>query len=278
MHDRVGRIRRLRRIRHGKRALCYQSGASKCWPDLFLREDYDAQNAAGGSTFSDGNDRSRRLPVQRTPRDDVIVSPQTAAGEGRKRNLVITPDGNVMYNGKQYSLNAAQREQAKDYQAELRSTLPWIDEGAKSRVEKARIALDKIIVQEMGESSKMRSRLTKLDAQLKEQMNRIIETRSDGLTFHYKAIDQVRAEGQQLVNQAMGGILQDSINEMGAKAVLKSGGNPLQNVLGSLGGLQSSIQTEWKKQEKDFQQFGKDVCSRVVTLEDSRKALVGNLK
>lgn len=74
----------------------------------------------------------------------------------------------------------------------------------------------------MGESSKMRSRLTKLDAQLKEQMNRIIETRSDGLTFHYKAIDQVRAEGQQLVNQAMGGILQDSINEMGAKAVLKA--------------------------------------------------------
>lgn len=66
-------------------------------------------------------------------------------------------------------------------------------------------------------------------------MNRIIETRSDGLTFHYKAIDQVRAEGQQLVNQAMGGILQDSINEMGAKAVLKSGGNPLQNVLGSPG-------------------------------------------
>lgn len=104
----------------------------------------------------------------------------------------------------------------------------------------------------MGESSKMRSRLTKLDAQLKEQMNRIIETRSDGLTFHYKAIDQVRAEGQQLVNQAMGGILQDSINEMGAKAVLKSGGNPLQNVLGSLGGLQSSIQNRMEKAGKRF--------------------------
>ena len=47
----------------------------------------------------------------------------------------------------------------------------------------------------------MRTRLTKLDKQLKEQMNRIIETRSDGLTFHYKAIDQVRADGQQLVNR-----------------------------------------------------------------------------
>ncbi|MFH7094540.1 hypothetical protein ACHWI2_18390, partial [Klebsiella pneumoniae] len=27
-----------------------------------------------------------------------------------------------------------------------------------------------------------------------------------------------------------------------------------------------------------FQQFGKDVCSREVSLEDSRKALVGSLK
>ena len=39
-----------------------------------------------------------------TPRDDVIVSPQTVQVKGENGNLVITPDGNVMYNGKQYSL------------------------------------------------------------------------------------------------------------------------------------------------------------------------------
>jgi hypothetical protein len=213
-----------------------------------------------------------------TPRDDVILSPQTVQVKGENGNLVITPDGGVTFNGKQYSLNAAQREQAKDYQTELRSALPWIDEGARARVEKGRVALDKIIAKEVGESSNMRGRLTKLDAQLKTQMNRIIEHRTDGLTFHYKAIDEVRADGQNLVNQAMGGILQDSINEMGAKAVLKGGGNPLQGVLGSLGGLQTSIQNEWKNQEADFKAFGKDVCGRVIALEDSRKALVGTLK
>ncbi|NME40117.1 DUF2884 domain-containing protein [Enterobacter asburiae] len=213
-----------------------------------------------------------------TPRDDVVLSPQTVQVKGENGNLVITPDGNVTFNGKPQNLTAAQREQAKDYQAELRTALPWINDGALTRVEKSRVALDKIITKEVGESSNMRTRLTKLDKQLKEQMNRIIETRTDGLTFHYKAIDQVRADGQQLVNQAMGGILQDSINEMGAKAVLKGGGNPLQGMLGSLGGLQTSIQNEWKNQEDDFQQFGKDVCKRVVSLEDSRKALVGTLK
>jgi len=207
-----------------------------------------------------------------------VVSPQTVQVKGENGNLVMTPDGNVMFNGKQYTLTAAQREQAKAYQADLRTALPWIDEGARSRVEKGRVALDNIIAKEVGESSNMRGRLTKLDAQLKEQMNRILERRPDGITFHYKAIDEVRANGQQLVNQAMGGILQDSINEMGAKAVLKGGGNPLQGVLGSLGGLQTAIQNEWKNQEADFEQFGKAVCSRVVSLEDSRKALVSGLK
>lgn len=212
------------------------------------------------------------------PRDDVLLNPQTVQVVGENGNLVMTPDGNVMFNGKQYSLSAAQREQAKDYQADLRSALPWIDEGARSRVEKGRVALDKIIAKEVGQSSNMRGRLTKLDAQLKEQMNRIIEHRSDGLAFHYKAIDEVRANGQQLVNQAMGGILQDSINEMGAQAVLKGGGNPLQSVMGSLGGLQTAIQSEWKNQEADFEQFGKAVCSRVISLEESRKTLVSGLK
>ncbi|MGL4725326.1 MAG: DUF2884 domain-containing protein [Scandinavium sp.] len=213
-----------------------------------------------------------------TPRDDVILNPQTVQVKGENGNLVITPDGNVMFNGKQYALSAAQREQAKDYQTELRSALPWIDEGARSRVDKSRAALDKIITEQVGASSSMHGRLTKLDAQLKEQMNRIIEHRTDGLTFHYKGIDQVRADGQNLVNQAMGGLLQDSINEMGSKAVLKGGGNPLQNILGSMGGLQTAVQNEWKNQEADFQKFGKDVCGRVISLEESRKALVGGLK
>ncbi|WP_312981562.1 DUF2884 domain-containing protein [Atlantibacter sp.] len=213
-----------------------------------------------------------------TPRDDVVLSPQTVQVVGENGNLVIGPDGSVQFNGQQKNLTAAQRQQALNYQKALRTDLPWIQQGALSRVEKGRVALDRVITQEVGASSNMRTRLTSLDAQLKAQMNRIIEQRSDGLTFHYKAIEQVRADGQQLVNQAMGGILQDSINEMGAKAVLKGGGNPLQGVLGSLGGLQTAIQNEWKTQEQDFQQFGRDVCQRVISLEDQRTKLVSTLK
>ena len=114
-----------------------------------------------------------------TPRDDVILSPQKVQVKGENGDLVIMPDGSLTYNGKQYSLNAAQREQAQDYQAGLRSSLPWIDDGARARVEKGRKALDKIITEQVGTSSSMHGRLTKLDAQLKTQMNRIIERRTN---------------------------------------------------------------------------------------------------
>lgn len=212
------------------------------------------------------------------PKDDIVITPQSVQVVGENGNLVMTTEGNLQFNGVAKQLTATQRQQAINYQQALRTDLPWIDNGARERVEKGRIALDRIIAKEVGENSNMRGRLTKLDTQLNEQMNRIIEHRPNGLAFHYQAINQVRSEGQQLVNQTMGALLQDSINEMGTKAVLGGGGNPLQNVLGSLGGLQTAIQSEWKSQQADFQQFGRNVCNKVVSLEEQRKALVTTLK
>lgn len=97
-------------------------------------------------------------------------------------------------------------------------------------LEKARAALDKVIVKELGSNSNVRNRLTTLNGQLKQQMNRIIEHRSDGLTFHHKAIDRVEQDGRNIVQQSMGGVLQDSLNEMGVKQAANSGGNPLQAI------------------------------------------------
>jgi len=210
------------------------------------------------------------------PQDDVVLKPQSVQVVGANGNLQISPQGDVQLNGKQVAVNNAQRQQAIDYQNALRRDLPWIDNGASSRLEKGRVALDKVIVEKLGADSNVRNRLTTLNGQLKQQMNRIIEHRDDGLTFHHQAIDQVRADGERLVQSTMGGVLQDSLNEMGTKQA--SGSNPLQAIMGNLGGLQQSIQAEWSNQEQDFKNFGREVCNRVISLEDQRKKLVGSVK
>ncbi|MEX2941294.1 DUF2884 domain-containing protein [Serratia fonticola] len=208
------------------------------------------------------------------PQDDVIISPQTVQVVGASGNLQITADGDVTRDGKALSLNDSQRQKAFSYQSALRKDLPWIDQGAQQHLEKARVALDKVIVQQLGTDSNVRNRLTTLNDQLKQQMNRIIEHRSDGLTFHHKAIAQVEQDGRNIVQQSMGGVLQDSLNEMGVKQVANSNGNPLQAIMGNLGGLQQAIKNEWNNQEQDFQNFGRDVCKRVTALETQRKDLV----
>ncbi len=211
------------------------------------------------------------------PQDDVIVKPQSVQVVGTNGNLEITPQGDVQFNGQKVNVDNAERQKAIDYQTALRRDLPWIDSGATSRLERSRAALDKVIVEKLGANSNVRNRLTKLDGQLKEQMNRIIEHRSDGLTFHHQAIDQVRAEGEKLVQSTLGGIMQDSLNEMGSSQAA-NGSNPLQAIMGNLGGLQQSVQAEWNKQEQDFQNFGHEVCNRVTVLEEQRKALMQGVK
>ncbi|CAI2415668.1 DUF2884 domain-containing protein [Serratia plymuthica] len=212
------------------------------------------------------------------PQDDVVISPQNVQVTGASGNLQISADGDVTRNGQALSLNDSQRQKAFSYQSALRKELPWIDKGAQQHLEKARVALDKVIVKELGSDSNVRNRLTTLNDQLKQQMNRIIEHRSDGLAFHHKAIDQVEQDGRNLVQQSMGGVLQDSLNEMGVKQAASSGGNPLQAIMGNLGGLQKAIQNEWNNQEQDFQNFGHDVCNRVTGLETQRQDLLNALK
>ncbi|WP_130831652.1 DUF2884 domain-containing protein [[Erwinia] mediterraneensis] len=211
------------------------------------------------------------------PQDDVVITPQSVQVVGSNGNLVISPQGEVQLNGEKIEVDSATRQKALNYQNALRRDLPWIDNGASSRLEKGRLALDKVIVEKLGSNSNVRNRLTTLDSQLKQQMNRIIEHRSDGLTFHHQAIDQVRADGERIVQSTLGGVLQDSLNEMGTKQSSNSN-NPLQAIMGNLGGLQQAIQTEWNNQEQDFQNFGREVCNRVIDLEGQRKALVSGLK
>ena len=211
------------------------------------------------------------------PQDDVVITPQQVQVVGASDNLVISPRGDVQRNGQAVSLDSSARQKAIDYQNALRRDLPWIDNGAKQRLEKARVALDRVVVEKLGQDSNVRQRLTTLNGQLKQQMNRIIEQRSDGLTFHHQAIAQVRQDGERLVQSAMGGVVQDSLNEMGRRQA-SGGDNPLQAIMGNIGGLQQAIQAEWSNQEQDFQNFGHEVCNRVTTLEGQRKGLVAALK
>ncbi|HBO24388.1 MAG TPA: hypothetical protein DD649_16105 [Providencia sp.] len=215
-----------------------------------------------------------------TPKDDIFMTPDNVQVIGRSGDLNITPNGDMTLNGKNIAATDEQKQQAIRYQAAIRNDLPWIKLESEQKLATSKQTLDKVVARVMGNDSNVRNRLTKLEKELNGQISQIIETRPNGYVFHHEAMKQVEAKGRQLVNESLGGILQDSINEMGRKQLLSGGdvNQALQGVLGNLGGLQQELDTEWKKQEKSFQQFGQQVCSKVTSLEQQRISLLNSVK
>lgn len=212
------------------------------------------------------------------PKDDITVSAQSVAISGKDGNMTITPNGDITFNGKSIQPSATLRQQAITYQTAVRTDMPWINQGAHQRLDQAKIALDRIITEKLGAESGVHKRLDTLNTQLKQQFDRVLSTKNGVMTYHYSAVDQVHSNSEKLVQSAMGGVLQDSLNEMGNMKNLSSNGNPLQALVGNLGGLQQSVQQEWKQHEEDFQQFGQQVCQRVTALESQRTTLYKAVK
>ncbi|SFU79061.1 Protein of unknown function [Xenorhabdus koppenhoeferi] len=217
---------------------------------------------------------------QVTFNDDIIVTPKSVQVVGVDGNLKILPDGSITRDGKALSLNAEQRSKAVKYQQTIRKDLPWVKQEALSHLASARQSLDKVIVDTMGKESNVRNRLSQLESGLYKQIDRVIETRANGFTFNSQAVKQVESEGKKLVEQSLGGILQDSINEMSSKKSDQNGGGKqmLISLLGGLEGVQNGFDAEWKKQEKELKRLKEDVCSKANGLEQQYIALMNLIK
>ncbi|PHM29800.1 DUF2884 family protein [Xenorhabdus budapestensis] len=211
-----------------------------------------------------------------TLKDDIIVTPESVQMIGENGNLKILPDGSVFRNDKALSLNADQRSKAKQYQQLVRQDLPWVKKAALSHLAGARQALDQVVAETMGKDSNIRVRLSQLESGLNKQIDKVLETRPNGITFNYQAVKQVETEGQNLIQQSLGGILQDSINEMSRKTSNQNGDGKqmLMSLLGGLGGAQNDFDAEWKKQEKELKRFRGEVCNKADKLEQLRTNLL----
>ncbi|CDL83759.1 DUF2884 family protein [Xenorhabdus szentirmaii] len=211
--------------------------------------------------------------------DDIIITPKSVQIVGASGNLKILPDGTITRGSKALSLSAEQRRKAQQYQESIRQDLPWIKKETLSHLAKARQSLDKIVIETMGKESNVRNRLTQLESDFNKQINKVIETRDNGFVFNSQAVRQAESEGQKLIEQSLGGILQDSINEMSRKNSDQNsdGKQMLMSLLGGLGGMQKNFDAEWKKQEQELKLLKDEVCSKASTLEQQRITLMKSI-
>ncbi len=84
-------------------------------------------------------------------------------------------------------------------------------------------------------------------------------------------------DGRNIVQQSMGGVLQDSLNEMGVKQAANAAVTRYAGDHGGLGGLQKAIRTNGTTGSRTSRTSAM-MCNRVTALETQRKDLLKALK
>lgn len=216
------------------------------------------------------------------PKDDLRITSEFVEVAGSHGLMVIYPDGTLFQNEKSATLTPQQQELAKKYQATVRRDVPWLRTETGVKLQDSRKVLDKVVIEAFGKDSNILNRLSRLEKDLNQQMDRVVSIEPNNITFHFQAIKEVEAKGREIVESSLGGMLQDSINELGKKQLLAATGGDskkaLGGLLGSLDGFQKIIDQEWKQQETAFTQFGQQACSKITQMENQRVELINALK
>ncbi|WP_193016308.1 DUF2884 family protein [Proteus sp. FME41] len=216
------------------------------------------------------------------PKDDLRITPEFVEVAGANGLMVIYPDGTLLQNEKSATLTPQQQALAKKYQATVRQDVPWLRTETGVKLQDSRKVLDKVVIEAFGKESNILNRLSRLEKDLNQQMDKVVTVEPNNITFHSQAIKQVEIKGREIIENSLGGMLQDSINELGKKQLLAAAGGDskkaLGGLLGSLDGFQKIIDQEWKQQEANFSQFGQQVCGKISQMENQRIELINSLK
>jgi hypothetical protein len=200
------------------------------------------------------------------PQDSIHIKTSVVEVYGSHGSLAITPDGNVSRNGVALSVSNGVKSQAKAYQSGLRKELPYVYNGINQQINQFHNTLDTAISKKFGAKSKTRAHLGEMKSQLVAQLNRVLTPTKDGIIFNAEAVKSVEKDGQAIIQQRLGAIVQDGINEMGSQG--------LQGLLGGLDGLQSTMQQAWQTQINQSKAFANETCGKVRRLEDQKQALI----
>lgn len=216
------------------------------------------------------------------PKDDLRITPEFVEVAGSNGLMVIYPDGTLLQNEKSVALTPQQQTLAQKYQTTVREDIPWLRKETSIKLQDSRKVLDKVVIEAFGQDSNILNRLKTLEKNLNQQIDTVINVQPNNITFHSQAIKQVETKGREIIESSLGGMLQDSINELGKKQLLAAANGDskkaLGGLLGSLDGFQQIIDKEWKQQEAAFTQFGQQACSKITQMENQRIELINSLK
>lgn len=208
-----------------------------------------------------------------TLNQNITLTPEAVELQGKTMQLRISKEGEVSRNQQPLTLDLAAQQQAFALQQQLRRELPALDKRAHQQLQQAQQGLDDVVVRQLGGNSKVRAQLRDLQALLTARLNNVVVHQNGGLAVLADALPAQQQETERLVQQKLGEILQQGLQELSSRQSEGDAASQLKAMLTQVASLRNALSAEWKNQEHGFRRLGSEACHTLGRLQQQQQTL-----
>lgn len=205
---------------------------------------------------------------------DIQIDADSVIIEQNNNRFRIEPNGNLYVDVHRISLNDAQKASLSAYSKSVRDDLPYIGRSLSEELNTSWMALDDVIVDELGNDSALRGELGQFHQYLQGQVASSLYApdRSPHLKHQAlaSAVREIEASVPQLVATISSRGLMDIANLSLGHA------NKMQFISEKMLALQNRISDEVKVQQARTRGLRQEVCSRLSLLQ-AQESEIGEL-
>ncbi|MGL5399114.1 MAG: DUF2884 family protein [Plesiomonas shigelloides] len=208
-----------------------------------------------------------------TLNQNIYLTPEAVELQGKTTQLRISKEGEVSRNQQPLTLDLAAQQQAFALQQQLRRELPALDKQAHQQLQQAQQGLDDVVIRQLGGSSKVRAQLRDLHALLTARLDKVVVHQNGGLAILADALPAQQQETERLVQQKLGEILQQGLQELSSRQSEGDAASQLKAMLAQVASLRNALSAEWKSQEQGFRRLGSEACHTLGRLQQQQQKL-----
>ncbi|MCX8649107.1 DUF2884 family protein [Gilliamella sp. B2776] len=203
----------------------------------------------------------KECPVK--PSYNIIVTRENVHIFDKKNDLMIKPNGEVIFNEKNLILQPSLEKQTQKFQANLRQQLPKLEQEALSILTEVKITFEKAIKNKLGNDNELHDELSKLYKRLVKLLHKSIMTESGNTQFYYQDFNNLKKDGEAIGKRIFYNVVGGSIINF--------------DFFKNYGAIKQISKNEWKDQKPKLKAFDAHICSVITDIDDQYQLILTQL-
>jgi hypothetical protein len=194
------------------------------------------------------------------PSYNITINDQNVHIFNKKSDMLILPDGEVIFNGKSITLGSQLQNVTTQFQQELRQHLPQLEQQTLNLLREVYEIFEKAIQTRLNNDSQLSSELKTLYKRLVNLLQQSIVTINNETYFNYKNYNNLKKDGEAIGQEIFLNVVGNSILQL--------------NIFKNYNAIKQISKKEWKLQKPKLKAFDEYVCSVITHIDEQYQKIL----